>query len=107
MGRQFAVVGLGRFGYSVARTLAEYGHEVLAVDIDEAKVQAIVDHVTHAVRADATSEDSMRTLGIKNFDTVIIGIGQNIQANILATVIIKEMGVRWVVAKAQIGRAHV
>lgn len=101
MGRQFAVVGLGRFGYSVARTLAEYGHEVLAVDIDEAKVQAIVDHVTHAVRADATSEDSMRTLGIKNFDTVIIGIGQNIQANILATVIIKEMGVRWVVAKAQ------
>lgn len=99
--RQFAVVGLGRFGYSVALTLAQYGHEVLAVDSDDSKVQSVVEHVTHAVQADATNEDAMRALGIKNFDTVIVGIGQNIQANILATVIIKEMGVRWVVAKAQ------
>lgn len=99
--KQFAVVGLGRFGYSVAVTLARYGHEVLAVDSDDTKVQAVAEHVTHAVQADATSEDTMRALGIKNFDTVIVGIGQNIQANILATVIIKEMGVRWVVSKAQ------
>ncbi len=97
----FAVIGLGRFGSSVAISLYEMGYEVLAVDRDMAKVQEMKDSVTHAVQADGMDEDSLRELGIKNFDVVIVGITQEIQASILITLILKDLGVRHVVAKAQ------
>lgn len=97
----FAVIGLGRFGSSVATSLYEMGCEVLAVDSDMAKVQDMKDSVTHAVQADAMDEDSLRELGIKNFDVVIVGITQEIQASILITLILKDLGVGHVVAKAQ------
>ncbi|MBC7107152.1 MAG: TrkA family potassium uptake protein [Firmicutes bacterium] len=98
--KQFAVIGLGRFGTSVARTLAGMGYDVLAVDQREERVQDIMEHVTHAVQVDAVDEHALKSLGIRNFDVVIVAIGQDVQASILTTVLLKEMGVRRVVAKA-------
>ncbi|KUK40879.1 MAG: K+ transport system NAD-binding component [Clostridia bacterium 62_21] len=99
--RQFAVIGLGRFGQSVAISLAKMGYEVLAIDTDEEKVNEIVEHVTHAVQIDALDENALRAVGIRNFDVVIVAIGHDMQASILITVMLKEMGVREVVAKAR------
>ncbi|MEW6273712.1 MAG: TrkA family potassium uptake protein [Bacillota bacterium] len=97
---QFAVIGLGRFGSSVARTLSRMGYEVLAVDVDADKVNAITDEVTYAVQVDAMEEEALKSLGLRNFDVVVVAIGQEIKASILVTVMLKEMGVPKIVAKA-------
>jgi trk system potassium uptake protein TrkA len=99
--QQFAVIGIGRFGASVATTLYDMGHDVLALDASEAKIEGIVDKVTHAVVVDSTSETALRSLGITNFDVVIVSIGQEIQASILTTLVLKELGVNYIVAKAR------
>ena len=99
--KQFAVIGIGRFGASVATSLYEMGHDVLVIDTKEEKVEGIIDQVTHGVVADSTSETALRSLGITNFDVVIVSIGQDIQASILTTLVIKEMGVNFIVAKAR------
>ncbi len=101
MMQQFAVIGCGRFGASVATTLYELGYDVLAIDENEDVIQEIADSVTHAVQADATDEVSIKSLGIRNFDVVIIAIGSDIQSSIMATILVKELGVKYVVAKAQ------
>jgi len=101
MTKSFAVIGLGRFGTSVAKTLSLMGHDVLAIDTDEERVQEVIDCVTHAVQVDALEEAALKSLGIRNFDVVIVAIGADIQASILTTVILKELGVKFVVAKAQ------
>ncbi|MBU3092460.1 TrkA family potassium uptake protein [Clostridium sp. CM028] len=98
--KQFIVIGLGRFGESVAETLYSLGNDVLAVDFDEDVVQNISDNVTHAVQADANDENSLRALGIRNFDCAVISIGSNIQSSILATLLVKELGVKYVITKA-------
>lgn len=98
--KQFIVIGLGRFGTSVAETLYALGNDVLAVDIDEERVQNIADRVTHAVQVDANDEASLRALGIGNFDVAIISIGSDIQANILSTLLVKEMNVKHIISKA-------
>lgn len=98
--KQFAVIGLGRFGTSVAKTLSKMGYDVLAVDTNEEKVNNIMEHVTHAVQVDAMDEQALKALGIRNFDVVIVAIGQDVQSNILVTVMLKDMGVKKVVAKA-------
>jgi len=98
--RQFIVIGLGRFGTSVAETLYSLGNDVLAVDFDEEVVQNISDKVTHAVQVDANDENSLRALGIRNFDCAVISIGTNIQSSILATLLVKELGVKYVITKA-------
>ncbi len=98
--KQFAVIGLGRFGSSLAGTLARMGYEVLAIDADENKVEDLADMVTHAVQANALEETVLKSLGLRNFDVVVVAIGHDIQSNILVTVMLKEMGVRKVVAKA-------
>mgnify|MGYP001170189992 CR=1 FL=1 len=77
------------------------GHEVLAVDESEETVADIVEHVTHAVQADATDETSLKALGIRNFDVAIVAIGNDMQASILVTLMVKEMGIDYVVSKAQ------
>lgn len=100
MMRQYAVIGLGKFGASVACTLAKLGHQVLAVDIDEDKVQQVADGVTRAVQADATDEDILRAIGIRNFDVVIVTIGHDVLSSILTCLILKDMGVTYVVGKA-------
>lgn len=99
--KTFAVIGLGRFGTSLAITLCRMGHEVLAIDEDEKKVEEIIEFVTHAVQADAKDEQALKELDIKNFDAVIVSIGKDIQASIWVTVMLKEMGVKKVIAKAQ------
>ncbi len=101
MNRQFAVIGLGRFGSSVAKTLHSMGHQVLVIDPDDERVRAMVQFSTRAVAADATDEQVLRSLGVRNFDVVIVGIGGDIQASIMITLMLKELGVKYVVAKAQ------
>lgn len=98
--KQFVVIGCGRFGSSVAETLYKLGHEVLAIDLDEEKVQEISGRVTCAVQADVSDEKVLIELGIRNFDVVIVSIGSNYQASIMATLMAKELGVNRVIAKA-------
>lgn len=98
--KQFAVIGLGRFGSSVAKTLTAQGYEVLAIDDDQGRIQEIAPIVTHAIQADAKDEHALKAIGIRNFDVVIVAIGQDIQASILVTVLLKELGVKYVVTKA-------
>ena len=97
----FAVIGLGRFGGSVCKTLADAGQEVLAIDKYESRVNDYKDIATQAVVADAQDEDVLRSLGIRNVDHVIVAIGEDIQASILVTLLFKEQGVKYVTAKAQ------
>jgi trk system potassium uptake protein TrkA len=101
MGKQYGVIGLGRFGASVAKTLYEYGYDVMAIDSSEDRIQENLNYVTHAVQADSTDEEALKALGIKNFDVVVVAIGQDIQSSILTTLIIKDLGVKNLVVKAQ------
>ena len=98
--KQYLVLGLGRFGTSLAKTLAELGQEVMAVDEDESLVNAIAPYVTQAMQLDATDETALQTLGISNFDAAIVSIGQNTRDSILVCVLLKELGVPYLIAKA-------
>lgn len=97
--KQFVVIGLGRFGMAVAKTVYDLGHDVLVIDKDEDMIQEISDSVTHAVQMDATDENALRTLGIRNFDVAVVTIGSNIQASIMVTLLVKELGIKYVIAK--------
>lgn len=97
--KQFVIIGLGRFGSSVAKTLYALGHDVLAIDSNEDLVQEISDSVTHAVQMDATDESALRTLGLRNFDVAVVTIGANIQASVMATLLVKDMGIKYIIAK--------
>lgn len=96
----FGVIGLGRFGASVALTLSQEGKHILVIDRDEGKINSIKDYVTWAKQADSTDKDALAEAGIANCDVVIVAIGQDIDASILATLNAKELGVRYVVSKA-------
>ena len=98
--KQFLVIGLGRFGSSVATALARSGHEVLAIDTNEEVAQKLNGIVTHVVVADTTDEDTLKALGVRNFDVAVVAIGSNIQANIFTTLLLKNLGVPFIVAKA-------
>ncbi|WP_160034960.1 potassium channel family protein [Paenibacillus sp. An7] len=99
--KQYAVIGMGRFGSSVANVLSDMGFDVLAIDRDEQRTQEISNVVTHAVSADSTDEEALRALGIRNFDVVVVSIGEDIQASILTTLILKDMGITTLVVKAK------
>lgn len=99
--KQYAVIGMGRFGSSVAMSLYKLGYEVLAIDSNEQRMQEVSGFVTHAVQADATDEEALRAIGIRNFDVVVVAIGQDIQSSILTTLNVKELGVPMLVVKAQ------
>lgn len=101
MKQNYAIIGLGRFGGSICRTLVESGQEVLAIDSNEERVNEYMNIATHAVVGNAQDESTLRSLGIRNFDHVIVAIGEDIQASILVTLMVKEMGVPNVLAKAQ------
>ena len=98
--KQFVVIGLGRFGSSVAKTLYELGNDVMAIDADEEVIQEIADSVTHAVQADSTDENTLKALGISNFDVAVVTIGSNVQTSIMTALLIKELGVKNILAKA-------
>ena len=99
--KQYAVIGMGRFGSSIAKALAEMGFEVLAVDSNEQRIQEISSIVTHAVTADATDEEALRAIGVRNFDVAVVAIGDDIQASILTTLILKDLGMPNLIVKAQ------
>lgn len=101
MKKEFAVIGLGRFGGAVCRTLSEEGMEVMAMDSNEERVNEFSSIASHTVMGDSTDENVLKSLGIRNFDHVIVAIGENIQASILTTLILKELGVKQVTVKAQ------
>lgn len=101
MKKQVVVIGLGRFGYFLAETLFTMGHQVLAIDSDEKKVQSIAARITHAVQADATDEAVLRKLGISNFDVAVVGIGSGIQYSVLCTILLKKLGVKYVISRAE------
>lgn len=101
MKKQFAIIGLGRFGGSICRALNEQGLEVLAIDTSEEKVNQFASVATHAVIADATEEMTLKSLGIRNFDHVVVAIGDNIQSSILTTLMLVEQGVNHITVKAQ------
>ncbi|MCC9087324.1 potassium channel family protein [Bacillus sp. A015] len=99
--KEFAVIGLGRFGGSICKALSEEGLEVLAMDLNEDRVNEYAQIASHAVIGDSTDEAVLKNLGMRNFDHVIVAIGENIQASILTTIILKELGVKLVTVKAQ------
>ena len=94
------VIGLGRFGSAAARELERIGHEVLAVDKDEATVNDIAPEITQAVQLDAIDEAALRSIGAGEFDVAIVAISSAIEASIFATMALKQQGVRYVIAKA-------
>jgi trk system potassium uptake protein len=98
--KEFAVIGLGRFGRAVVRTLSEKGYSVLGVDRDPAIVQYISESCTQAVVVDSTNEDSLRALDIASFDTVVVAIGTDFESNLITAVALKALGVRRVICKA-------
>ncbi|WP_071461162.1 potassium channel family protein [Bacillus massilinigeriensis] len=101
MKKEYAVIGLGRFGGSICEELSQQGLQVLAIDRDEERVNKFSSVASHAVVADTTDEVVLKSLGIRNFDHVIVAIGDDIQASILTTLILKELGVNKITAKAQ------
>lgn len=101
MKREFAVIGLGRFGESICQVLSLEGMEVLAIDHDEDRVNEFKDIASYAVIADATDEATLKELGIQNIDHVIVAIGDDIQASILTTVILSDLGIKKITVKAQ------
>lgn len=99
--QSFVVIGLGRFGGAVAMELYRLGHEVLAIDEDGDNVQRVSDYVTHAMVGDARDEATLKSLGVRNFDCGIVAIADDIQSSIMITIMLKELGLRQVVCKAQ------
>ena len=98
--KSYIVIGLGRFGSSLARQLCSLGAEVLAMDISSALVQQMANDVTHAVVGDAQDKEVLRALGVRNFDCAVIAIGDDLAASVLTTMNLKELGVPFIVCKA-------
>ncbi|MFS0674008.1 potassium channel family protein [Ornithinibacillus sp. 179-J 7C1 HS] len=101
MKKQFVVIGLGQFGSSVCKQLYQLGHDVLGIDNDEDNVKTNSNNASHLVVANATDEDKLKALGVRNFDYAIVAIGEKIQPSILCTLILKDIGVKNVWVKAQ------
>ncbi len=101
MKKQFLIIGLGRFGASVARTLTKIGHNVIGLDQSEERIQRVAAEITDAMKCNATDAEILETLNIRDFDAVIVAIGEKyIQNSILATLILKEKGAKKIIAKA-------
>jgi trk system potassium uptake protein TrkA len=98
--KQVAVIGLGRFGMSVAESLSEHRCQVLAIDSDMDKVKKAQAFVTQAVQLDAREADALKAVGITDMDQAVVAIGSNLESSMLATMVLKELGITHVVAKA-------
>jgi trk system potassium uptake protein TrkA len=90
---KFAVIGLGKFGYSIATTLDENGAEVIAIDSDQSLIEDIAGKVTNPVRMNSTNEEDLKKIGIQDVDAAILAIGHNLEVSVLTTVILKKLGV--------------
>ncbi len=101
MKKRVCVIGMGRFGIGVTKELYQAGHDVLVIDSDEEKVQAMLDDSTYAIRADATNEEALIQLGVDEYDVVILALGdENVQASILIAMVLRDIGVPFIVARA-------
>jgi trk system potassium uptake protein TrkA len=100
MKKQIVVIGLGRFGVNVATTLYGMGHDVLALDKEEKNVLNVASQLTRAIQADATDEAIIKELGLADFDVAIVAIGEAIESSVLITILLKKLGVRYIVARA-------
>jgi len=98
--RIFAVIGLGKFGFHVAKTLAERGMEVIAIDKDEDRVKEVSEFVTQTYILDATDEKALRESGIKAVDVAVVSVGENLEANLMIVMLLNELGIKEIVAKA-------
>lgn len=98
---EFIVIGLGRFGTSLAMTLNAYGHDVLVIDSDPKRVQQVSQVLPHVIQLDATNLEALREVGVEAFDTAVVCIGTDLESNLLATVSLRKLGVRRVIAKAR------
>ena len=98
--KQFAVIGLGTFGQRVARTLMQNGSEVVAIDKDAAKVEAVKDDVTRALCIDATVEDTLAHSGVLDLDAVVVAMGEHMEQSILTTALLKRLGAGYIIARA-------
>ena len=101
MKKQVLIIGLGRFGVGLANTLLTMGYDVLAIDVDEKNVQAIAHQIPRAVQADATDESVLRELGADKFDVAIVAMGSDIENSVLSTILLRKLGVRYVIARAE------
>lgn len=99
--KSFVVIGMGRFGTALAKELTRLGHEVLVLDESEEAITRVADYVTHAVIGDAKDENVIRSIGVRNFDCAVVAIAGDIQDSVLVTLMLKDMGVKKVIAKAQ------
>jgi trk system potassium uptake protein TrkA len=100
MAKSVMIIGLGRFGASVAHTLFQLGYDVLGMDTDEKIVQANLGHVTYAVQGDSTNETTLKELGVSNFEAVIVAIGSDMQSSIMTSVLLSTLDVPLIVARA-------
>ncbi len=98
--RQFAVIGLGRFGFKVAEILTEKGAQVIAIDKDQTLVEKVKDIVTEAVQLNSTDEEALRESGVKDVDVAVVSIGEDVESSILTTTILKNFGINEIVARA-------
>lgn len=99
--KTYAVIGMGRFGFSLAKRLSELGNEVLAMDTSQERIQHISNYVTQAVAGDAVDIGVLRALGIQNIDCAVVAIGGDLASSVLVTLNLKELGVPYVICKAQ------
>jgi trk system potassium uptake protein TrkA len=98
--RSFAVIGLGRFGSATALTLVEMGQDVIGIDSSEERVRAMSETVLQAIELDATDERALRAAGIQNVDVAVISIGENVESSVLVVMLVKELGIKTIIAKA-------
>ncbi len=98
--KSILLIGLGRFGRHIAIKLDELNHQVMALDKNESRVEAVLPYVRNAQIGDATNEDFIRSLGVRNFDVCIVAIGDNFQSSLEATSLLKELGAKMVVSRA-------
>ena len=100
MKKQIIVIGLGRFGTSLAKALSNAGHDVLALDRNEKSIQNLSGQVTHVVQADATDETILKDIGVDKLDIAVVAIGTAIESSVLTTILLKKLGVPYVIARA-------
>lgn len=100
MKKSFCIIGLGKFGYSLAQTLIDEGNQVMIIDTDEEKIASLADSATNAVIGDATNEKVLRAAGITDYDCVAVCLSGNLNDNVLLTIMLKDMGIKKVISRA-------
>lgn len=99
--KQIAIIGLGKFGMSVAKLLSKYDYDVLAIDDSDNLIEEVIPFVTRAIKLNALDSEALKSVGIKNFDIAIIGIGDNIEASLMIALTLKELGIPNIIAKSR------